>query len=555
MALSKATHLWVAGGGGGASSSADERPAIRIRTDLHLTVDAFVSALARAPDLYQRDGELVRVLRAEETDERRGIVPGAPLIRPLELATLRDLASRVARWERWDGRNQEWNATRPDTHAVQAVHARGSWPTVRPLSGFTETPVMRPDGSILSAEGYDPATGLVLCPSCAFLPVADQPTQADAMNALRTLLEPLSDFPFATDAGRYVAPAAILTMLARPAIPGAVPAFVMDASVRGSGKTKLLDYVALVATGRHAPRLTYPKQEEELEKILSACALIGARLIALDNIASQFGAAALDKVLTAEDRVALRILGRSEMREVEWRAVLMGSGNNMSLGADTARRCLVARLEPQVERPEERTAFRFPDLLGHVTAHRAELVQAALTILRAYVVAGRPGAAECVWGSFGPWAELVAGAIRYAGGPNVLDARAVSAGADEPEVDALRAILSGLPRLCPTGATARTIVATLYPPDRRASQPQPPDGFDDLREALEALTAPKPGQAPEPRRLSYALRRFKGRIVAGRKLDSFDSHGGMQRWVVVMVGMPSSESVDPNHNDSNDYAN
>ena len=60
------------------------------------------------------------------------------------------------------------------------------------------------------------------------------------------------------------------------------------------------------------------------------------------------------------------------------------TGNNVMIGADTSRRVCHIRLESPVEKPEERTDFRRPNLLAWVEAHRQELLAAALTILRAY---------------------------------------------------------------------------------------------------------------------------------------------------------------------------
>ncbi len=394
---------------------------------------------------------------------------------------------------------------------------------------------MRADGSILNVAGHDAATGMLLEPSCEVSRVLDRPTQADAARALEMLAAVYSDFPFSSNAARYVPIAMLLTLLARPAILGATPMFANDGSTRGAGKSLLVDTAATIATGRGAPRMTYPPDEAELEKTLASAALFGARLLCLDNISGTLGAAPLDKVLTCEDRVSMRILGRTEMRELAWRAVVVATGNNLVLGADTARRTLVCRLEPEVERPEERTGFRHSDLLVHVRKHRGELVHAALTLLRAFVVAGRPGASSFVWGLFTSWAELIPAAIVWAGGANILEARAVSMGAPDSEGDALRTLLAMLPTLAPDGASAKTIVSTLYPPGER-NERRPPDGYDGLREALEGL-CPSPrrdGEPPTAQRLGKALRRQVGRVMGGRRLVvQLDAHAGSQVWSVA----------------------
>ena len=68
----------------------------------------------------------------------------------------------------------------------------------------------------------------------------------------------------------------------------------------------------------------------------------------------------------------------------------MATGNNLVIGADTARRTLYCRLESLHERPEDRIDFKHSDLLGYVRVNRGRLAVAAVTILRAYFAAGKP---------------------------------------------------------------------------------------------------------------------------------------------------------------------
>ncbi len=72
--------------------------------------------------------------------------------------------------------------------------------------------------------------------------------------------------------------------------------------------------------------------------------------------------------------------------EVTW----LATGNNLRLTGDTPRRCLYVRLESTLERPERRRDFRHPRLLEWLRRRRPRLLPAALTLLRAYVAAGRP---------------------------------------------------------------------------------------------------------------------------------------------------------------------
>ncbi len=363
----------------------------------------------------------------------------------------------------------------------------------------------------------------------------DNPDKAEAMRALRFLAEPFRDFPYAKECHRYVPIAAALTLLGRPAIVGACPAFLFDASTRGSGKTLQADAVSLIATGRTTAKMNYPVNDEELEKVLAAYALRGASLVNFDNVARHFGGAAIDRCLTAEDTVELRILGKSEIPTLKWRAVIVATGNNLTLSGDTARRVLMCRLESPLENPEDRPEqdFAHPDLLGWVRSNRPSLVWAGLCVLRAYFVAGRPDMGVKRWGSFGPWSALIPPAIVYAGGEDPMQARPTVEGNEDPEKAALSVVLRELRRFDPSGlgVTAKSLVSSLYTQERIKGQASR-DQWEDLREAIEALAPAKPGQPPDTRALGKVLAHAKGRVIGGLRLVAVSSQGGVLKWRV-----------------------
>src|SRR5262249_58713509 len=111
--------------------------------------------------------------------------------------------------------------------------------------------------------------------------------------------------------------------------------------------------------------------------------------VLFDNLEGRFGNAVPDAALTGtawKDR----ILGAHRMAEAPLYMTWYATGNNVAVAADTARRVCHCRLESPEEWPEERSAFRHPDLLAWVGENRGRLLAAALTVLRAYCVAGRP---------------------------------------------------------------------------------------------------------------------------------------------------------------------
>ena len=71
------------------------------------------------------------------------------------------------------------------------------------------------------------------------------------------------------------------------------------------------------------------------------------------------------------------------------------------------RRCITIRLSPQCEIPAART-FKRPELVREVLRERGRFVSAALTIIRAWIVAGRPKAECKALAGFGVSARNVA---------------------------------------------------------------------------------------------------------------------------------------------------
>jgi hypothetical protein len=86
----------------------------------------------------------------------------------------------------------------------------------------------------------------------------------------------------------------------------------------------------------------------------------------------KFGNAVLDAALPGtawEDR----LLGVNRMVKAPLYMTWYATGNNVTLGADTARRVCHLRLESPEERPEERRDLRHPDLLAWVEVNHGRL--------------------------------------------------------------------------------------------------------------------------------------------------------------------------------------
>lgn len=526
----------------------DSRPEVKIGVDAWRITEELADAMARDPLVYQRAFALVTVVGIEKPGAAPDPLPRtAPVIRDLSppaavlrltrhvklIAPVKPTAADAAenttrRAARLAPLPAKWREITPPQAIVAQFLAAGEWPGIRRLVGVSEAPFMRPDGTICQSRGYDAATGYIYAPSADYPRVDDEPTQAAAAEALALLADVFRDFPYVSPAARLVPVAALLTLLARPAIAGSIPGFVLEASTRGSGKTLQAHIVSLIAIGRFAAPATFPEEDEELEKILSGYALTGARLILLDNVTRPFGGAPLDKALTARGEIDMRVLGSSTIRTLPWQAVMFATGNNVVLPEDTRRRVLVSRLESALENPEDREDVR--DLPAYATAARRELVRAGLTVLRSFASHGRPHTGGARWGSFEEWSRLIPQAIVFAGGADVLAARPRGDAGDD-DATATAALLERLPMLSASPLTAKQIVALLWPADRGDA----PDIHDPLREAIEQLCPPRYGSRPEAKALGERLRRMSGRVIGGRRIVGRMGRTGAREWAVEVV--------------------
>jgi putative DNA primase/helicase len=537
--------------GNRANLGGDARPQIIIRGNLPEIVDEAISAIkwCEQAELYQRAHLLVRVLRDPELPTR-GIArpPDTPVIQHIPNGALREKMAIAARWCRWDDRTCSLSPALPPSWAVTALAERGEWP-FRRLEGVVEAPCLRQDGTVLDQSGYDPATGLLFEPGAAkFHAVAPEPSREDALRGLGAILEALYDFPFAgnrtspppASPQRSAALAAILTPFARYAIEGPVPMFAIRSPTPGTGKSLLADVVALLLTGRPAARMvTGGGVEEERKRVLSI-GLEGTPLVLLDNVEELLGSSALAAVLTA-DTFSDRLLGKNQTVTVPVHAIWLATGNNLSFRGDLGRRVLPIDLDAEEEHPEERGGFRHPELLNWIRTERERLVQAVLTILRAWSVACQPQPQLQRFGSFESWSRVIRAPLVWLGEPDPLLARSSIRETSDPEIAAIRVALEAwyeefqeYPKTLAEAAARATV-------------------SDPLRSALGELDDRFDGYRPNPKNVGYVFRRYADLIIGGLQLLRTGASSGGQRWSVRRV-CPGREDGGDDGGDNDDVS-
>jgi hypothetical protein len=449
--------------------------------------------------------------------EAEGIPLGGLRLCVLTAPWLTERFALVAQWKRFNEKEQAWKAVDPPEQYAKTYLAKtGQW-RVPILTGIVECPTLRQDGSLLTKAGYDAASGLYVDYAGKPVTVPAAPSRAEALTALAVLKEPFDEFLFAEPSmGLSIALAAVLTAVVRRSLRTA-PLFAFDAPVMGAGKGLLVKVAALIATGRPAPLLSQGQDETEMEKRLGSMLMAGVSMMNLDNIERPVGGELLCSMLT-EPRCSPRILGKSESPDLPCNLTLFATGNNLQFIGDMVRRVLICRLDPGVERPDAREFRR--NLNDWVPANRARLLTAALTVLRAYVVAGKPKQAITPYGSFEEWSDWIRSALVWLGESDPCLSRTALEDGD-PVLSTLHAVLPLWSHDFGNKPHSATEVCN------QASG-------DLLVSLLDVAAARRDPEKIDTKRLGRWLLKYKGRVASGlRIVKGEDTVKKVALWSVV----------------------
>jgi putative DNA primase/helicase len=485
-----------------------------------LATEAEAALVAADAPFYTRGGEVVRPV-IETVPAFHGRKTTTVRLRQVSIDSMRDHLSRSARFERYDGRSKKIVAVDPPHDLARTILARdGDWRYLRPLAGVITTPTLRPDGSILSEAGYDPATRLLLVAPPPMPAIPERPTKEYAQAASNLLDELLVEFPFVNDASRAVGLSALMTPVARGAMQ-VVPMHAFEAPEAGSGKSYLIDLASAIATGEIAPVIAAGRNEEETEKRVAAELMTGQPIVSIDNFNGELGG---DFICQAIERPLIkpRILGKSETKRIDNTVTLFGNGNNMRLVGDVVGRVVRGSLDADMEHPELRQ-FR-GDPVKTVLAARGHYIAAILTIVRAYMVAGYPDLLPPL-ASFDDWSRLIRSPLVWLGFTDPLKT-IEAARADDPSRANMRAVVAawrttiGFNNPMRTSEIRNYATSVAHDPDLVLS-----------KALLDVARARGRNDEIDEQRLGYWLRSNKGRVIDGCKItNEIDKHSKHALW-------------------------
>jgi hypothetical protein len=338
-----------------------------------------------------------------------------------------------------DERGEEYRVTLPSRAASMYLDMQGEW-NLPVLNGICTAPLLKSDGTVQMAEGYDSTTGL-WCAKFPPIRLSSNPTRDDAQAALLHVRQAFRTFPFA-DALRRVDDAlgvdvvlfdrppsldessfitGLMTAVCRPSL-SLCPGLLVRApqlSGAAAGKGLLARAICSIAFGSEPHAFTDGNSREELDKRLAAQLVSSEPCLLLDNLNNLVVRSNLLAQILTERSCRVRVLGCSRMVDLNTTAFVILTGNDLHLSEDLVRRFLVCNLDPRCEDPEQRQ-FE-PGFLVQIKRQRPEMLASILTIWRwgrqnhLSLDRGRP------LGSYEEWCEWVRDPLLSLGCPDPIE--------------------------------------------------------------------------------------------------------------------------------------
>lgn len=388
----------------------EAKPCVTVGCNLITNMEDTLEALYKnnaPPRIMQRSGDLVRV---------RAVGPDQYKIEELTDYAFRNEMGRAATFEKFAGERAGYVECAPSMDLARSILALGEWDFPVIVSLIT-APIVRPDGSLLLSPGYDASTRLFYVPDASLVIPEIELSEEAAKEAAKYFMEEvLKDFPFVDDASKANMLAAFLSPIIRPMVEGCSPMCLIDKPAPGTGASKLLDLVSIIATGKAMAAMSPPEEEDEWRKLITSVMRDGSPLFCLDNIVSDLQAPTLARALSSsiwKDRT----LGKPDATEYAQRACWYATGNNLTLNGDIPRRSYLSQLDAKMARPWERRPenFKHPDINKWVRENRGILLSKLLTMAGSWVQAGKPKGDALIIGGFDEWVEIVGGILKFSG--------------------------------------------------------------------------------------------------------------------------------------------
>lgn len=384
-----------------------------------------------------------------------------------------ELESRVKFWAR--DREDNWHTVPAKRELIDRVSEDHEL-ALPQVEGISSLPSFARDGTLQTANGYDPKRKVYQHATVKFAPIEDHPDDARVQWAARLLDETLCEYcPTDVDGvdplpprlperdpvtGLWVANpergkssrAVLEAMMFAPLLVdacGPQPAFAIDKYSNGEGAGAVLAMMGILMTGDALEPTTLPRDEVELKKLITSVVAVGAPWVAFDNVP-------LGHVVASESLAASLIDRRWTDRRLQSSDIVTGplrqqfyfSGLNLQIHRELKRRMLRVKLhsgfmDPSADRPDD--WFTHTDFRAWLKDNRLRIIEALQILVRAWYARGQIVPADAKgMDSYTGFARTVQGIQAMYGRTGLLDTwhawlkQEAGSGEDTLRLDAVR---------------------------------------------------------------------------------------------------------------------
>ena len=355
----------------------------------------------------------------------------------LDFNTAKYEFARLVNWVQ-ESKNEWGTHVDPAQNVINDALATHN-PPLPELTEVVSIPVVTTKGRLITKPGFDSESGIFYAAQPDCLPSVNLgATKDDAIEALKWICdEVLGDFPFADDASKAAAISVAILPFVRPLISGQTPLYLLEKPAAGTGATTLGQALCYPFIGKEVPVTTWTSNEDERRKQITSHLASGGGPIFYDNMSGYINSDVLASALTSK-HWSDRILATSKQVEFPINCIWLATGNNPEFHSQILRRIASIRLVSLLEDPSQRTDWRHADLLDWVSKHRKEYVEKILTIVIAWLNAGKPLFQGKPLASYVSWSSVLGGILEFIEVPGFLSNIDLKKAASDNETQVIR---------------------------------------------------------------------------------------------------------------------
>lgn len=383
------------------------------------------------PSLFHQRGEWVEL--------REGAIVG------LDRDTFGARLNLATDWRKRTGTGEDFRGISAPQDVVRQLYAHPDKP-VPELKAVAHAPVFTKERELIYEAGYHRNSGIFLCPpDDLFVPKPPREiSKADLASAREMLVDVLCDFEldgvsrpaleaavlrgegdpvWASGDGKTAVPPSFLSVvgfmleqIVRPMIDGPVMPMLISKTASRAGGGLLASVMQTIVRGNAGVR-PLSSREEERRKAIVAALRSGTSIIAWDNLPER---RTIDSpslaLLFTEGKVHDRLLSTSEEVELDVSCSFLLVGIRPQFSHELLQRLTLATLEPQTDKPEQRSNWKHASLLPYVQERRGELLGALLMLAQNWISKGCPAPQHApVIGRFESYTRVIGGILEAAG--------------------------------------------------------------------------------------------------------------------------------------------